>query len=298
LCIATNELGHMLGIALMLTIVAGLISTVSLVLGFARGSLSDNLVASQNSMDSLQLVQFEDFDNKVVSGSQVNSALSLFSGRNLGLVVVNTRPNRNSNNAGPTSEKWGQDIRWAGNIAANGSSPGTENRPKGSVPGGNNQIVSGKPPNPLTSDFYSYEGDVGILKTTGHEIGWIGFNYGALFEWRTIDQLTSSATDPPYSKPMVNRHNNMPVAVFVGEDSTASQAALVDTRGLHRNMSTSYYTANLFLRNDGSLIYNNNTAGTKKSGTDEYIRPTAKYMSRLVRDTNGDITGIVFIQTQ
>jgi hypothetical protein len=239
-----GELGAGARIAIALIVLAVLLSVIFVILGFTRGTTNEGVTSVQNSMDQMNLAQFEDYNQRQMSGAQVLSALKLFEGRPIGVVVVNIMPNR--------------------------------------------AVAS-----PIA---YNLDGDVGILKRSGAEITWVGFNYGALFTppggvnvqtWNSHAFGTGSGITTP-----IIEH----VPMGTGPAGTAAMDTLITTTGMHRGGAYSYYIANLLTREDGSNITNNNTAGTLRSGQPEFIRGTARYMARLVRDTTGTITGIVFVQ--
>ena len=265
-------------LAIMLVIIGALVALVFTIFGFVRGATADGLTSTQNSIDAMTLAQFEDYDQKIMSGAQVKSALTLFSGRPLGLVVVNIRPNRAASDSGPADF----DARFP--------------RPTTDQPSQIGGIARG-PRGNSGADYQNPADDVGILKQDGSEIGWVGYNYGALYQWRQgeVDENV---------RPRADRDSNIPIVYFVGMQSGDFGAAspalalgqLIDTWGLHREPTSSYYVGNLHVRADGSNTHNNNIGGVNKSGVNEFVRSSARYMARLSRDTNGGISGVVFVQ--
>lgn len=186
-----GELGSGARIAIALIVVGVIIGVVFVILGFTRGATNQGVGTVQNAMDQMQSSTFDDYDQQIMSGTQVLSALKLFEGRPIGIVVITT-------------------------LSGSG--------------------------------------------TDGY-----GVNYGALF--KDVDRTT----DPDYAL----KKANLPKA-------TTGDA---------------FYTKNLFVDpTNGTMTYNMNTLETKKSGTNEFVRPTAKFLGELIKDTSGTITGICFTQ--
>jgi hypothetical protein len=177
-----GELGSGARIAIALIVIGVIISVIFVILGFTRGTTNQGITTVQNSMDSMSLATFDDFDQQIQSGTQVLSAIKLFEGRPVGMVV-----------------------RTKAQMAA---SPGTGN------------------------------------------------NYGAL---------------------------------FVGTSGTS-----FITTALAKTAGNNYYTADI--AGGGQIVYNMATLPTKSSGTPTFVRPTAKFLCELIKDTTGTITGIAFTQ--
>ncbi|MFB9277205.1 hypothetical protein [Cohnella cellulosilytica] len=86
-----GELGSGARIAIALIVIGVIISVIFVILGFTRGTTNQGITTVQNSMDSMSLAQFEDYDQKVLSGTQVISAIKLFEGRPVAAIVRTTK---------------------------------------------------------------------------------------------------------------------------------------------------------------------------------------------------------------
>ncbi|QGQ98791.1 hypothetical protein EHS13_29905 [Paenibacillus psychroresistens] len=190
-----GELGSGARIAIALIVIGVIISVIFVILGFTRGTTNQGITTVQNSMDSMSLAQFDDFDQKIQSGTQVTSAIKLFEGRPVATVV----------------------------------------RTKAQM-----------------------------LTTSGTGKGTTGHNYGA--------QLVG--TDQGTVTPAV-------AATFI----TAEMA---------KGAGNSWFTVDLL--GSGQITYNMIYIPTTKSGTATFIRPTAKFLAELIKDTTGTIVGICFTQ--
>lgn len=179
-----GEMGTGARIAIALIVLGVLISVVFTILGFTRSTTNQGITTVQNSLESMQLAVFDDYDQQVQSGTQVLSALKLFEGRPVGMIV----------------------------------------RTKAQMSAATN---------------------------TGH-------NYGALFQGTNTTTLVSSA--------------------------------------ITKASGQSWYVLNINVDGEGSMKYNMDYLPTKKSGTNQFIRPTAKFVAELIKDTTGTIVGICFTQ--
>ena len=192
-----GELGSGARIAIALIVVGVIIGIVFVILGFTRGATNQGVGTVQNAMDQMQSSTFDDYDQQIISGTQVLSAIKLFEGRPIGVIVVTTLSKSQS----------------------------------------------------------------------------FGMNYGAQF----LD--TSSTT------------NRITVDTTMSTTfSTTGDSELTKVSG------NAFYTENLKTNDSGTMTYNMDTLDTKKTGTPKYIRPTAKFLGELVKDSSGTITGICFTQ--
>ncbi|MDX8360765.1 hypothetical protein [Cytobacillus sp. IB215316] len=127
------------------------------------------------------------------------------------------------------------------------------------------QILSGTQ---VASTIKMYEGrPIGIIVRTSAQMattGETGHNYGAVFDKSVVD-------DPDVS--------------IITEDISGMKG------------SNSFYTMNLKVTGSGGgMTYNMDYLESKTSGSDAYIRPTAKFLGELIKDSTGTIVGMVFTQ--
>ncbi|MEQ7052190.1 hypothetical protein ABN764_16165 [Paenibacillaceae sp. P-4] len=181
-----GELGSGARIAIALIVIGVIISVIFVILGFTRGTTNQGITTVQNSMDSMALAQFDDYDQKILSGTQVISAIKLFEGRPVAMI---TKPK------------------------AAGSS---------------------------------------------------GYNYGAILK------DTTPGTDIAGSKTFIN--------------SNLKKAQSTD----------SFYTQDF--ATDGITKPNMVYIPLTQTGTNAYVRPTAKFLAELIKDNTGTIVGVCFTQ--
>lgn len=180
-----GEMGTGARIAIALIVLGVLISVVFTILSFTRNTTNQGITTVQNSLESMQLASFDDYDQQMLSGTQVLSALKLFEGRPVGMIVKTAK---------------------------------------------------------LQDDDE-------------------GYNYGAIFEKTESKDNDYKITES-----------------FTKEDEN------------------SWYILDLETGTNGSMTYNMNYLDAKKTGTDAYIRPTAKFLAELIKDSTGTIVGICFTQ--
>jgi len=184
-----GELGSGARIAIALIVIGVIISIIFVILGFTRGTTNQGITTVQNSMDSMSLAQFDDYDQKIMSGTQVVAAIKLFEGRPVAQLVRTT----------------------------------------------------------------SFMGTTPNLDTVG------GHNYGAILAGATLNSTTKLQT-----------------------------VSSVTKKG-------SFYEVGL--RNtSGVITYNMYYLPTTQSGTDAFVRPTAKFLAELIKDSTGTIVGVCFTQ--
>lgn len=181
-----GELGSGARIAIALIVIGVIISVIFVILGFTRGTTNQGITTVQNSMDSMSLAQFDDYDQKILSGTQVISAIKLFEGRPVAAIVRTTASMGNSQDG--------------------------------------------------------------------------GHNYGAL-----LDGVTRSGDSAPIS--VMNREGN-----------------------------DSFYTHDLKVEDNGNMEFNSVYLPLTRSGTPTFVRPTAKFLAELIKDTTGTIVGVCFTQ--
>jgi hypothetical protein len=195
-----GELGSGARIAIALIVVGVIIGIVFVILGFTRGATNQGVGTVQNAMDQMQTSTFDDYDQQIISGTQVLSAIKLFEGRPVGIIVITT-----------------------------------------------------------------------LSKKAGY-----GMNYGAQF----LDSVSSGTT----------------MYQMTVDSSMSTTFSDTGDSELTKETGKSYYTENLRTNTSGTMTYNMDTLETKKTGTAKYIRPTAKFLGELIKDSSGTITGVCFTQ--
>jgi hypothetical protein len=95
-----EELSASAKIALSMMILGMLFASVFLILGVTQGLTSQGVNNLQNNSNQLTLAQYDPYDQKVVYGNQVLSAIKLFAGDPLAIVTRTTLQEQAASNTG------------------------------------------------------------------------------------------------------------------------------------------------------------------------------------------------------
>lgn len=220
--------GAMLGIVLIA--LAAIIGLGFGVFAIAKGTANDGIVQVQDNLATVSQQQFQDYDQKVIAGTQVTSALKNFEGKAVS-VLVQTKALAD-----------GQSIAAAGD----------------------------HPTAPVVNAPYSIGGKV----VSG------GFlNYNAIMAKDSDGNAT----------------NTIAGGAAVGTATTSQPAKL--TGALELTLKNGVYNTDFgFASENGSVLFDNSTAGVYKSGNAEFVSSTAKFQANLIKDKSGTIVGVVFRQ--
>ena len=111
-----GELGSGARIAIALIVIGVIISVIFVILGFTRGTTNQGISGVSTSMDAMTLARFDDYDQKVISGTQVIAAVKLFEGQPVAMVVRTLATLDDHANAG---QNYGAVLDGADAVAAN-----------------------------------------------------------------------------------------------------------------------------------------------------------------------------------
>lgn len=187
--------GAKLGIILI--ILCSLLAIVLSLLLMMKNITNSGSATLQSGLDQMLSSRFDDYDQRVVSGTQVSAAVKLFEGQSVGIVVVTGA----CQNSGATARG--------------------------------------------------------------------GYNYGAVLD----SHKTATET------------NNDGAAYICSTDMSN-----------YKTDGNTYYTIDLALK-DGAVFYNMNIKPMSRTGSEPFVRDSAKFMAELIKDTTGTTVGICFTQT-
>jgi hypothetical protein len=219
----TEEISMSIMIGTSVTAVAALVATVLSLLVMASSLMNNGQTTLQSGVDSIGAQEFQPYNNKKVSGTEIKTALQLFQGRDVA-ILLQTSAFRDA--TCPTS-KQGEGI------------------------------------------FMDY----GALMST---------NASKSQPTKTVDTLCASAKDSIYG-------------TSTGKLYAVSVNGAGD--GVTRAEGQPYYMGLLY--DDAGIIQSNaNTLGTTTLGNPQYILPSGKFQSVLIRDSSQSVIGILFYQLQ
>lgn len=219
-----NEISDGAKLGIVLIALAAIIALGFGVFAIAKGTANDGIVNVQDSLGTVSQQQFMDYDQKVISGTQVTSAVKSFEGKAVA-VLVQTKA-----------------------VADGQTIANVKDHPKAQI---------------VTADTSKVNASPGALDYF--------INYNALL-----------------SK---NANGDIGATITGGSDPTSVVSPIKITQ-----KNGTYTMASGFAQKDGSVLFDNSTAGLYKSGNAEFISSNAKFQANLMKDKSGTIVGIVFNQ--
>jgi hypothetical protein len=63
-----------------------------------------------------------------------------------------------------------------------------------------------------------------------------------------------------------------------------------------RSGNNSFFTQNIETEDNGNMTFNTVYLPLTRSGTPTFVRPTAKFLAQLIKDSTGTIVGVCFTQ--
>lgn len=305
-------------IAVCLITLALIVSIVFTVMGFVRSSAQEGLSTVQNSISAMMLSQFDDYDQKIISGSQVMSAVKLFEGRPIACVIV-TNATKTGGLAGGTASISINENKYLAYL-------NNEERRLGDTffniatklrNGDLSPVNAINPLAPRTVYAASDDNDKnGEYIGSGNASNGTAPSETLKRDIRKMAVAQGSTDDSGTAIPSVKDY--LPDADVSGDTSvgfvygayidgmlaprratnvTIGYPGLIGNwKSARLGMQTSY-TANLYLANDtGTVIYNTNYIPMTRSGSCTFVRSTAKFLAELIKDNTGTIVGISFTQ--
>ena len=222
----SEDVSATMRVGVTVILVAALVATVLNLMVMSNSLITNGTAELQSGIDAIAVKQFDNYDNKKVSGIQVKTALDLFSARDVA-IIIQTKAlvlETDENTA----------LNYCGLITKDGKAPnGDTNLPDKHTP--------------------------------------------------------ENSTSAPWSS-VVSTQSEVAYSVTIGDD-TSTNASVIKKKG------AAYYTGNLHL-SDGLVDCNFDKRNTTEKGNAAYILDSARFVSTLIKDTNGEIIGIVFIQVQ
>lgn len=231
--------GTMLGIVLIaLAVIIGLGFGI---FSIAKGTANEGVTKVQTNLANVSSSEFQDYDQAVVTGTQVRSAYQNFEGKNVAVLIATTATiDAKDNVADGAGVK--DDAAYAGKMTVSGSD-------KGEVQAEHflKQAYKDKSGTAKYSDMYGSDGTEGAG---------LFVNYNAI--------LNAGNTD-------TNR-------LYFDEGKFVAQAG--------------------FATKDGSsnVGFNTTVKNLGKSGMIEYLSPTSRFNSYVVKDATGSYVGVAFVQ--
>lgn len=265
--------GAMLGIVLIA--LAAIIGLGFGVFAIAKNTANDGVAQVQDGLNSAGQSVYTDYDQRIVTGTQVTSAYQNFEGKNTAILIA-TNAYKDKCNASDAATALGL-IDTGNGVKAAYKGWGLEKGDADPDGAGVIPIVVACKNHEEYADASSglfpsgaVEGKVGtygMLKSNGQTVPYPSFiNYNAL-----ITGASGVSTDS-----------------FTSADVNACAGIYFDTNCFKTDLG--------FATVDGRVQFNNITGNMTKVGMMEYVSSTARYQSYLLKDGSGTIMGMVFEQ--
>ena len=253
----SEDVSATMRVGITVILVAALVAVVLNLMVMSNSLLSGGQTTLQSGVDSVSQQEYAAYNNTKVSGTQVNTALSLFQGRDVA-ILIQTKALREAL-YGSSSKADGTGLYM--NYGALVSSVQTESTPAiEAVSTANKKVLIA-----TTGDSTS------ALKTTSN-------NFTGSFAWDTFaTSLHGSNTSDLY------------MALVDKTTDSKSNASVTQKEG-QPNKQSLLYDAN------GVVQSSNNTIGTATLGNYQYLLTSARFQSILIKDATGSINGICFYQ--
>lgn len=252
----SEDVSATMRVGITVILVAALVATVLNLMVMSNSLLSGGQTTLQSGIDSVSQQEFASYDNTKVSGTQVATALSLFQGRDVA-IVIQTKAFTSNDSANNTAE-----AGWAFNYGALLSKDGAASTPTNKPKFYEAKVAT-------SGDLEYYEG---TTKTTTPTHGAKNF-------------LTAQAK----TVYLIHWSDGQPSDMTTGGTDDNKNYAL------YRPAGASNYKGILHNTN-GMVDPNFDIIGTTELGNSQYLLSSARFQSVLIKDDTGSIMGIFFRQ--
>lgn len=255
--------GTMLGIVLIA--LAAVIGLGFGVFSIAKGVANEGTVGVQDNLNTVTDSAFEDYNDKIVTGTQVKSAIQNFEGKSVAILVNTTAMNKgvvayNGRSAGCTVLSLGEDGKEVPYVNYNALLAATSDGNDIITPAVGTKEVEGEDVTTAAialaekSSGFTISGDDGIIG--GHL-------------YKEVSDGEDGASD--------------------GEDGASGTPAAMQDGVLT--------ICNAFAIDDSGKVKTDlSIGGLSRTGNCEYISTSSKFTANLIKDTSGTNVGILFTQ--
>lgn len=260
----SEDVSATMRVGITVILVAALVAVVLNLMVMSNSLLSNGQTTLQSGIDSVSAQEFNPYDNTKVSGTQVSTALSLFQGRDVA-ILIQTKALREVKQDG--SKIYGNAyINYGAICTSNGQASNDNNKGK--------QMV-------LQSDA-AHGVDGGTLMMSCESFNGITGSYA-------VQGTTSTGKQ---NENIVQGTCKTAVIATVTEGTNPASG---DVACVYREAGASYYTGALH-NTSGMVDSSYDTIGTSTLGNAAYLLSSARFSSILIKDQTGSIIGIVFKQ--
>lgn len=275
----SEDVSATMRVGITVILVAALVAVVLNLMVMSNSLLNNGQTTLQSGIDSVSAQEFAVYDNTKVSGTQVSTAMSLFSGRDVA-IVIQTKAFR-ENNSHEGSNQAGTALNYGALLTGDGNSSTSSNFPIAfkvndagenltfATTGNTTGAIKGGPMN-FNDTSYKVQTGPGAIATIAipGDSGNTGINVTTF--------LTSQA-------------KTAWVVTYSASEVAGGRCAMYRTAG------ASFWTGQLHNTN-GLVDGNYDVIGTTELGNDAYLLSSSRFSSVLIKDQTGSIIGIFFQQ--
>lgn len=275
----SEDVSATMRVGITVILVAALVAVVLNLMVMSNSLLNNGQTTLQSGIDSVSAQEFAVYDNTKVSGTQVATAMSLFSGRDVAIVIQTKAFRENNSHVG--SNQAGTALNYGALLTGDGNSSTSSNFP-----------IAFKV-NDMSANL--------TFATTGNTTGAIkggpmNFNNTSYKEQHNPGDIAKIAI------PGDSGNTNINVTTFLTSQAktawvvTYSASEVAGGRcAMYRTAGASFWTGQLHNTN-GLVDGNYDVIGTTELGNDAYLLSSSRFSSVLIKDQTGSIIGIFFQQ--
>lgn len=255
----SEDVSATMRVGITVILVAALVATVLNLMVMSNSLLSGGQITLQSGIDSVSQQEFAAYNNTKVSGTQVDTALSLFQGRDVA-ILIQTKTFK-ANHCPLASSGKGFYMNYGALISYNASS-------SMATKGWSAQVTKDANTGASVTTTTALDGGP-VDKSATYGTG--KFEYGSGKNTCSI----AGATAGNY---------------YVVDVTSAGDGAYCYQQEGSPNLTGLLYDEN------GSVQSNSNIVGCSTIGNEQYLLSSARFQSILIKDATGSIIGIAFYQ--
>lgn len=286
----SEDVSATMRVGITVILVAALVATVLNLMVMSNSLLTGGQTTLQSGIDSVSQQEFAAYNNSKVSGTQVNTAINLFQGRDIA-ICIQTKTFKDLVCPG-ADQGSGYFMNYGAILSCNNS---TSKKPAGWT----TKVVDGNITTSINASAAGKDGAIcamedvsGTIKYTDSKGTAIASYTKEKYPFTTgISTLSPAPTTVSISGATVGNY----YIAGLGKSTTQNYAVLDEIGYLEQKQGAPNFTALLWDSN-GIVQSNNNIVGCSTLGNPQYLLSSARFQSVLIKDATGSIIGIAFYQ--
>lgn len=278
----SEDVSATMRVGITVILVAALVAVVLNLMVMSNSLLNNGQTTLQSGIDSVSAQEFAVYDNTKVSGTQVATAMSLFSGRDVAIVIQTKAFRENNSHAG--TNQAGTALNYGALLTGDGNSSTPSNFPiafKVNDTGGNLKFAT------TGNTSGAIKGGPMNFNDSSYKDPTSGGSTNTIASIRIPGD--SSATPINVTTFLTTQAKTAWVVTYSASEVAGGKCAMYRTAG------ASFWTGQLHNTN-GLVDGNYDVIGTTELGNDAYLLSSSRFSSVLIKDQTGSIIGIFFQQ--